>query len=443
VDSAGREALAERVLARSPADGTEVLLVEENQRLTRFTHNAIHQNVASSEVGVRVRAIVDGRTGVAATNDVRPESLDRVVARACEIARLAPLDSQMPPLARAPRATPVDGSYLEGTANASAEVRARLAGDAFDAAERDGLWAAGFVETMRSGVTIANSSGTIQSFDGSNSGINVKQNGPSSTGFAERYSADVRDLDGAQAGDIAAQKAVLSADPVAVDPGDWTVIMEPPAFGEFAAFLGQHFSAQSFDEGWSFLSGRLGERFVGENVTIVDDVRQRLNPGMPFDFEGTPTQRVALLERGVAAGIVTDSRWAAKLGRENTGHALPEPNPFGPWARHLVIEPGSATRDDLIAGTKRGLLISRLWYVRTVDRRETLVTGMTRDGTFLIENGKIVRGVHNLRFNQSILGALSDCTLSLESARTASFSYAMVVPSVRFERFTFTSATDF
>jgi len=443
VDSAQREALAQRVLALSPADATEAVLAAEDHRLTRFTHNVIHQNVAAAQTTVRVRAIIDGRAGVAATNDVRDESLERVVARACEIARLAPADPEMAPLVRAQQAAPIEGGYAQSTADASADVRAHLARGAFDAAERDGLWAAGFVETAHSGVTIANSSGTLQSFDGSDSGMNVKQNGPSSTGFAERYSTDVRDIDGALTGDIAARKALLSKDPIEVEPGEWTVILEPAAFGELAAFLAQHFSAQSFDEGWSALSGKLGERIVGENITLVDDAREHLNPGMPFDFEGTPRQRVTLLDRGVASGIVTDARWAAKLGRENTGHALPEPNAYGPWASHLVLAAGSTSLDDLIAGTKRGLLITRLWYVRTVDRRETFVTGMTRDGTFLVENGKIVRGVRNMRFNQSILAALQDCTLSSEAVRTASYSYAMVVPSVRFERFTFSSATDF
>jgi PmbA protein len=443
VNSAQREELAERVLARSPAHATEVLLYDEEAQLTRFTHNAIHQNVASSDLTVRVHAVVDGCSGVAATNDLSDAGLDRAVARACEIARLVPRDPDMPPLYAAPRAAPVEGAFAESTARASAELRSGIARATFDVAERAGLWAAGFVTTSRFGVTIANSMGTMQSGELSDCGLNVKQSGPSSSGFAERYSTSVADLDGEAIGEVAADKALRSCEPVAVEAGEWTVILEPPAFGEFIAPLGEHFSAQSYDEGSSFFSGHLGERYAGENVTIVDDVRHPLNPGLAFDLEGTPTKRVVLIDRGMASGLVTDARWARKLGLENTGHGLPAPNAFGPWTRNIVVEPGTLTRDELIAQTQRGLLVSRLWYVRTVDQRQTILTGMTRDGTFLIERGKIVRGVRNLRLNQSVLEALRSCTFASELARTASYNYNMVAPAVRFDRFTFSSATDF
>jgi PmbA protein len=443
VRSPEREALAQRVLQRSPSDDTEVIVFDEDASLTRFTHNAIHQNVASSDVVVRVRAVTGGRTGVAATNDLGDDGIARVVARAVEIARLAPPDPEQAELVASPAAAPNPAAYVAATADTSADLRAALARRIFDAAEGSGLWAAGFVTTSRGGVTVANSRGTLQSFDGTESGVNVKQNGPTSSGFAEFYSTDVGALDGAAVGAVAAEKALRSADPVDVAPGEWTVVLEPPAFGELAAFLAEHFSAQSYDEGSSFFSGKRGERFAGENVTIVDDVRHALNPAMPFDYEGTPTQRVVLMEGGAARGLVTDDRWARKLGIDNTGHALPAPNAFGPFAGHLVIEPGTLTRDELVAATKRGLLISRLWYVRTVDQRQTIVTGMTRDGTFLIENGQVTRGVRNLRFNQSIVEALGSCTFARELVRTASYSYSMVVPAVRFERFTFSSTTQF
>ncbi|MBV9101970.1 MAG: TldD/PmbA family protein [Candidatus Eremiobacteraeota bacterium] len=443
MDSAEREELVQRVVARSKADATEALLYEEDFGLTRFTHGAIHQNVRLQNVTLRIRAIVDGRTGVAETNHLADVGIDASLERACEIARLAPPDPELPPLSSTQRTTSSDGAYVEATARASAEDRARVVGAIFDAGEAHGLWSAGYVTTSSGGITLANSSGTVQSHDGTDSGLNVKQNGPSSTGFAERYSNDVRDIDGTRSGEIAARKALASADPITLEPGEYTVIMEPPAFGEIMGYIADHFSAQAYDEGSSFFSGRLGERFVGDNVTVFDDVAHPLNVGMPFDFEGVPTERVRLFDRGTASGLVTDSRWAAKLGRPNTGHALPEPNSAGPQPRHLVVQPGTETHDELIAQTERGLLVSRLWYVRTVDQRQTIVTGMTRDGTFLIENGKLTKGVRNLRFNQSITEALQRCTFSRELARTASYSYAMVVPSVRFERFTFSSATDF
>jgi predicted Zn-dependent protease len=207
--------------------------------------------------------------------------------------------------------------------------------------------------------------------------------------------------------------------------------------------LTDHFSAQAVEEGSSFLSAGLERRYAAENVTIRDDYSHALAPGMPFDYEGVPTQRLALLERGVAKAVVTDLSYARKRGSHSTGHALPAPNAWGPMPSHVVVDPGEKSLHELIAQTERGLLISRFWYIRPVDQRRTIVTGMTRDGTFLIEGGQIVAGVRNMRFNQSILDALSRCEFSRELARTGGYSYSMVVPSAKIEGFTFSSGTEF
>ncbi len=297
--------------------------------------------------------------------------------------------------------------------------------------------------TAASGVTIATSKGARLAFDGTSAGANVKMTASDSTGFAERYAVDAAALDGDALGARAAEKARASATPAAVDPGDWTVILEPAAFGELIVFLAAHFSAQGYQEGSSFVAGRLGERVMGENVTIRDDYADPLNPAMPFDWEGSPKARVALVDRGIARDVVTDRAYAHKLGCPNTGHGLPAPSAQGPLPLNLVVDPGTTSLDALIAGTKRGLLITRLWYVRTVDQRKTILTGMTRDGTFLIENGAITSGVRNLRFNQSLVDALGDCTFASEAQRTGGYSYATVVPAVRFERFAFASTTDY
>lgn len=443
MDSVAREALAARLLADSAAEDTEVIVFDSDARLTRFTHNAIHQNLADANVVVRVRAIIDRRTGVAATNDVSRASLERVLARACELARLSPRDDHLAPLVEARRAPEPRGAYVPATADASAALRAGIARRIFDVAEHDRLWAAGFVTTSSSGVTLANSRGTVQSFDGTDCAISVKQNARDSSGYAERFATDVADLDGERPATIAARKATQSAGPLPVEPGEWTVILEPPAFGEFIAYIADHFSARAYHEGSSFFSGRLGTTFAGDNVTMFDDVVHPLNPGMPFDFEGTPTRRVTLFDRGVAANVVTDAAWAARLGRANTGHALPAPNAHGPAAQHLVVQPGPKPLDQLIAETHRGLLVSRLWYVRTVDQRLTTLTGMTRDGTFLIDGGELGRGVRNMRFNHSILEALRNAEFSRDLVRTGNYHYSMVVPAVKIAGFRFSSTTEF
>ncbi|HKE36210.1 MAG TPA: metallopeptidase TldD-related protein, partial [Candidatus Baltobacteraceae bacterium] len=187
----------------------------------------------------------------------------------------------------------------------------------------------------------------------------------------------------------------------------------------------------------------LDRTYFAENVNVHDDYAHPLNPGMPFDFEGSPTMRLPLVENGIVRNVVTDSYYAHKLERANTGHALPAPNAFGPHARNLVIGAGTKSVDQLVAETKRGLLITRFWYIRPVDQKKAVVTGMTRDGTFLIQDGRIAHGVRNLRFNQSILDCLRQCEFSNEQQRTGSYHYALVAPAVKIQNFHFTSTTEF
>lgn len=441
---AQREDLVRRVLSFSDADQTEVLVISENAELTRFTQNAIHQNVGHADVSLSVRAICGKRTGVARTNDVTNENaLRELVRNAIAMAKLAPEDPLQPALPAGGSTQSPPEAYVPATAGATPALRARMAEEIFAVAEGEKQWAAGFVTTSATGVTVGNSSGALASFDGTDCGLNVKMNAADSTGFAERYSHDVAEIDAAAEARISAAKARASAHPRTVDPGDWTVILEPAAFGELFMYVADHFSAQSFDEGSSFLTGALGTQVLGENVTIRDDYAHPLAPGMPFDYEGQPKMRLAIVENGVARSIVTDSYYANKLGRENTGHALPAPNAHGPQAMSLAIEPGSKTLERLIAETERGLLISRFWYIRTVDQKKAIVTGMTRDGTFLIENGKISGGVRNMRFNHSVIEALKNCEFSSELRRTGGYAYSCVVPSAKIRGFAFSSGTAF
>jgi PmbA protein len=438
-----RRAIAARVLARSRADATEAIVTSEHRALTRFTHEFIHQNVDIENVSIRVRAIVDGRTGVASTNATDDAGIDAAVARAMEIAELAPRDLEPAHLAEYHAFTQPRGAYVAATAGATADQRAGVASAIFSQATANGCWCSGYVTTSADGVTIATSAGADASFDGTESGANVKMTAGNSTGFAERYATDSGELDGIALGARAAKKARSSADPIGVDPGEWTVILEPAAFGELAMFLASHLSAQSYHEGSSFLSERLGEHVMGPNVTIRDDYAHPFHPGAPFDWEGTPKEPVALIENGVARTVVTDTAWSRKLGLPNTGHGLPAPNASGPYPLNLVIDPGTSSLESLIAGTKRGLLITRLWYTRIVDQRKTILTGMTRDGTFLIEDGELTHGVRNLRFNQSLVDALQWCTFTDAQQRTGGYSYSLVTPAVKFDRFNFASTTDY
>ena len=442
--SAAREALAERALRfAEAADQAEVFAAFSDSALTRFTHEASNQNVAAADVVVSVRAIVDGRTGVARSNSLEDASLRDIVERAIAMARLAPGDPLQPPLPSGAPTTSPPGAYDAATARAGAEVRAQMCDAIFREAETAHQWSAGFVSTASVGYTVCNSSGVRASFDATDASLNVKMNAADSTGFAEAYYSAVGDVDAAKAGRTAATKARDAAGPIAVDPGPWTVILEPTAFGELFVYLSSHFSAQSFEEGSSFCSEGLDRTYFGENVTVLDDYSHPLAPGMPFDFEGQPSLHLPLVENGVVRNIVTDSYYARKLNRVNTGHALPAPNAYGPQPRNLVIEPGIKPLEQLIAETKRGLLVTRFWYIRPVDYKKAIVTGMTRDGTFLIEDGRLKHGVRNLRFNQSILEALRACEFASEQKRSGQYHYSLVTPAAKIENFHFTSVTEF
>jgi predicted Zn-dependent protease len=206
----------------------------------------------------------------------------------------------------------------------------------------------------------------------------------------------------------------------------------------FLPYLG--FSALAYQEGRSFMTGHLGERITGERITIVDDAWHPRTLGVPFDLEGVPRRRVTLIERGVARGLVYDTATAARAGEASTGHSLLQPNVWGPIAQNLVIEPGESTPEEMIAATGRGILVTRFWYNRVVDPLQTIVTGMTRDGTFLIEDGRVAGGVRNLRFNQSVLGMLAQADMI---GREGVLTAGVVAPAMRVRGFRFTGVTRF
>ncbi|MBV8601951.1 MAG: TldD/PmbA family protein, partial [Candidatus Eremiobacteraeota bacterium] len=405
-----RLALAERALGDGGGDALEAVVVDGELALTRYTRSAIHQNLDETSVTVNFRAVVDGRAGFASTSARDESSLRATAAKAAEQARFAPKPAVPVTLPKPAAYAPPEGAFDRATASATPEVRANAAAAVFNVAEEAGAWAAGYVATSRDAIAIANTNGLRAAFSSTDSGVNVKCIATQASGFAETYSRRFGALDAVALARSAASKARDAGELQSCDVGEWTVVAEPPAVGELLRYLLPHFSAQRVDEGGSFVSDGLDRRYVGENVSLVDDYAHPLHAGRPFDSEGTPTQRVALLENGVARSFVTDTEWAARLGLANTGHYAPEVGYVdGPQPRYPVVAPGKRTRDELIASTKRGILISRCWYIRVVDQRKTIVTGMTRDGTFLIENGRITSGLRNLRFNVNILGLLNAC----------------------------------
>ena len=262
------------------------------------------------------------------------------------------------------------------------------------------------------------------------------------SGYAEQAGVDVASIDPAAIGREAADKARASANPVAVDPGDWTVVLEEYAVVDILSMLAyMGFSGLAVLEERSFAEP--GKRIGSELVTIVDDASEPGAMPMAFDYEGVAKQRVVLVERGVCRDVVWDHQTAARAGRQSTGHGLPAPNSYGPFPLNLVMSPGSTARDELVGGMDRGLLITRFHYTNPVHPKLAIVTGMTRDGTFLVEDGKIVGPVRNLRFTQSYLDALAGTVAVGRERRTIRGDFGgVLVPPIRVEGWTFTGTTE-
>ncbi|HSD48510.1 MAG TPA: TldD/PmbA family protein [Actinomycetota bacterium] len=426
------------------ADGVEVLFVHEWGGLTRFASSAIHQSTWSEDTGIRVRVVREDRIGVAATNDFTPEGARAVAESALEIASVVSPDPLFPGLAP-PRPVPERDGFDEATAGITPEERAAGVAELV-AQPPGGFTAAGAYETRASEVAVANTEGQFCWAPASQASITtVVTGGDGGSGFAERFAARTSDLDPAEIGRRAADKAVASRSPTALDTGRYTVVLEPAAVSTLVGFLAWiGFGGRLVAEGRSCLSGRSGERVAAPSISIYDDATAPGTLGIPFDFEGVPRRRVDLIERGIFRDAVYDLRTAKQVGATTTGHALPPPNPEGPFPLNLFMEPGDSSVPEMIAATDRGLLVTRFHYSNVVHPVESTITGMTRDGTFLIRDGEVAHPVRNLRFTQSILEALANTTsIGRETELASEFFYsASRVPALRIEGFRFTGRSD-
>ncbi len=435
--------LAEAALRASTADETEVCVEVTEQELNRFTADHPVQNLVRRMARISVRVHVDGHEGKASTGTVTEEAVRRTVDRAVAVARHTP----RPAGGLLPMAEPQDyrlrrREALEPDPRATARSVATMTG----AAREQGCRAAG-IQTGESELRLVMNSRGLEVHDVDNRAqVSLTVFKDEGAGWATDIGADPTKLDEHEVARTAVRKALASRDPVAVEPGHYTVVLEPSAVASlllFAAYKG--FGAQQVEDGSSFLAGRLGERVVGENVTIADDVHHPLTVGHVFDGEGVPRTTVPLIDRGVARNVVHDRATAQRFGCRTTGHALPQPNSMGPVASNLVLAGGTGGAADLLAGVDNGILVTQFHYTNMVEPTQLTLTGMTRNGTFLVRNGEVGPAVKNLRFTQSLVEALSRITGLGGDQRLASalFGGFTVVPSVRIDGFRFSSTTEF
>lgn len=438
-------ALANRVLAFAKADETRVNITSGWDGNTRFAGNEITTSGGVTDTTVEVTSTIGRRRASARTNILDDASLQRTVEFAESLARLSPENPELVPELGAQDYATVN-SFFDSTANLDPETRAAATKQAIEAAESAGkevgnIFVAGFLQASAGANAVATSRGLFAYHRDTNAGLGITARTPDGTGsgWSNRGARDWRVVDAAALGRIAAQKAVASRNPTAVEPGFYTVVLEPAAVSDIMGSLLGTFNARANDEGrgtYSKTGGgtKLGEKIADSRVTIYSDPTDPDLLSQPFSADGTPVRRVVYLENGILKEFAYDRYWAHRQGKTATGGGG---GGFGGPAVKFVG--GSQSTEDLIAGTERGILVTHFFYIRPLDQRTVMLTGLTRDGTFLIENGKITRAVKNFRWNESPLILLNKLE---ELGRAEPVGSGRMMPSLRAKDFNFASLSD-
>lgn len=390
------EQVGSRAQAQVTVDGTE-------HALTRFANSFVHQNVGEHGLNVALKLAVNDRVAFATTTRSDERGLESLVEETIHAARLLPTDQDWPGLA--PPAEPVARPHFhQETAQAEPDTRATQVAGFIEAG--DGLMGAGYFDTQGGPVAFANSEGQRLMASSSRATLDGIHQTERSAGSAHATSMTATDIDGAGLGSIAAQKARGSVETVHLEPGAYEVILSPECVGTMMFFLAAYgWNGKAHLEGQSF--AKLGEQQFDPAITVEDDYADALAVGLPFDADGTAKSKVTIVNAGVSTSLAHDRRTAKRAGTLSTGHAVPGGDAFGAFPTNMHLRGGLDPVPDMIASVKRGLLITTFNYCRIHDPRTQVVTGLTRNGTFLIEDGELGGAVSNLRFTQSFLEALA------------------------------------
>ncbi|MEH6433711.1 TldD/PmbA family protein [Massilia sp. DD77] len=431
--------ITDRVLSLSKAD--ECIVNIEGSRIgnIRFARNAVSTAGLADDTRVQVQVAFGNKQGTATVNEFDDKSLERAVRRAEDLARLAPANPEfMPAIAKTGYKN--SETFVQRTADIDPEYRAQAAAYAMEACRKKGLVSAGFFTDRSSFETVANSNGVFghQVATSLDFTCTVRTEDGRGSGWVKRSARDVAKFDPREAAEVAIEKALRSVEAKALEPGRYTVIMEPAATSDLVGFMLNGFSARSADEGRSFLSkqggaNRLGDKLFDQQVNIWSDPWDKDVPVLPWDNNMLPRERVQLVKDGRINALDYSQFWAKKKGQRAVGSA-----------GNIIMAGTDKSTTELIANTKKGILVTRTWYIRMVDPQSVLLTGLTRDGTFYVENGKIKHPVKNFRFNESPVTMLNNIeeigkpvVIGGDEA-----NYSMLIPSMKIRDFNFTSLSD-
>lgn len=435
LSEAESKAILDKVIAFSTADETSAQLTGGRRGNVRFARNDISTSGVVEDIDLGVQVAFGKRVGIATINQFDDASLERVVRRAEELARLAPENPEfMPAVAKQNyRAT---NTFSAATAALTSEARAKIAADSIGPCRAQNLVAAGFLEDGHTFMAHANSNGNFgyQVSTEADYTCTVRTEDGTGSGWVASNVRDISNFDASDDVQIAMRKAAASSNARALEPGKYTVILEPAAASGLVSFMMNFFDARSADEGRSFLSkqgggNKIGDQIMDSQVNIYTDPWNDTVPVLPWDGEGLPRQRVDIIKDGKVANLEYSRYWADKQGKPQTAG----------WG-NTIMEGGTRSTSELIASTERGVLVTRTWYIRMVDPQTVLLTGLTRDGTFYIENGQLKYPIKNFRFNESPVIMLNNIDELGRSVRVEGGN--IMVPPMKLRDFTFTSLSD-
>ena len=438
------EILGEAITA-SEADETEVIFNATESSLTRFSENRIHQNVMELNAGVIVRAAEGKRVGVASTNVIDENGIKKVVRQALEVARA---QGEKEDYYGLPEPTPVEkvNGFDPTTAECNPDTRASAVGKVISAAKTGGMKAAGSFRTSESVLAVANSIGvmTFHPYTGAHL-VTVVDSGIS-TGYGEGSGWKMDDVDINALAEDAVKRAEMSKNPRDIEPGKYDVVLEHYCLSDIMRWMAFIvFDTKDVLEGRSLLSKRMGDKIMGDNVTITDDGLNPAGVSIPFDFEGMPKEKVELVKNGFATDLPYDTATSRQANKPNNGHALPPGYSGGPIPLDIFVEPGDADVETMINSMDRGLYITRFHYINGyVEPMQAVFTGMTRDGTFWVEDGKIAYPVKNLRWTQSMLSAFSNVEMMSKERKLfgSADEISVYTPAMYIKDFEFTGSTE-
>ncbi|MBI3811231.1 MAG: TldD/PmbA family protein [Nitrospirae bacterium] len=437
--------IAKQVMALADGTAVEVLLATQKEGLTRFGNNVVTQHIETGNSELVIRVLQGKRQGKAGCNQFDRATLERTVRKAVLLASIQCDDSTLLPLPMSQEYRPLS-HYVSDTPLVTPDEKIDLIRFAVGSCKKKKTSAAGIFSHGMQAVGLANSNGLFAYNAYTSAGFSVTVMAKDSSGWADATDPDIHAVHPEQLTAVALEKALAGRNPKALPPGQYDVILEPAAVAELLLFMAwDGFGALPYMEGRSFVSGKLGQKVLNDRVTITDDVYHPQTLGLNFDYEGMPRRCVVLVDHGVAKAVVHDRKTAKETGAESTGHALPLPNTNGPMPLNLVLAAGGSSVDEMVASTSRGLLITHFHYTNILDPVPLMITGMTRDGVFLVEKGKVKQPVKNFRFTESVVKAFNQIeALGRETAYAHAFwGGGIVCPAAKIRGFNFSSATRF